>query len=164
MIAVTLTSLAGLYMVWVREGSSVGDLSQHLAISLNAVILTTSAVLAWRAARAREFSVHRRWALRAYLAANGVFFFRLGLFLWLVINQGPVGFDPRTFSGPFLTTLAFAVYVVVPQALLQIYFSAQERDGVWAPRLAAYGLFMLAVLTGAGIGSVSMILWLPAMR
>ena len=79
-------------------------------------------------------------------------------------QPGPVGFNPKTFSGPFLTTLAFAVYVVVPQAFLQLYFSAQERDGVRAPRLAAYGLFVMAALTGAGIASVSMILWLPAIR
>ena len=161
-IAVSLTSLAGLYMVWVR--GSVGDLSQHIAISLNGVILTTSAVLAWRAARARDFALHRRWALRAYLAANGVFFFRLALFLWLVVNQEPVGFDPKTFSGPFLTTLAFAVYVVVPQALLQLYFSAQLCNGVWWPRLVACGLFTLTLLTGAGIASVTMIRWVPAMR
>ncbi len=161
-IAVSLTSLAGLYMVWVR--GSVGDLSQHIAISLNAVILTTSAVLAWRAARAGEFAVHRRWALRAYLAANGVFFFRLGLFLWLIINRGPVGFNPKTFSGPFLTTLAFAVYVVVPLAVLELCFRAQDGPGVWRPRLVAAGVFVLALLTGAGIASVSLILWVPAMR
>ena len=161
-IAVSLTSLAGLYMVWVR--GSVGDLAQHIAISLNAVILTTCAVLAWRAARAREFSVHRRWALRAYLAANGVFFFRLGLFLWLVINRGPVGFDARTFTGPFLTVLAFAVYVVVPQAVLHLYFGAQLSVERWRPRLMACGLFALALLTCAGVASVSLILWLPAMR
>jgi len=161
-VAVSLTSIAGLYMVWVR--GSVGDLGQHIAISLNAIILTASAVLAWRAARARKFSVHRQWALRAYLAANGVFFFRLGLFLWLVINRGPVGFNPKTFSGPFLTALAFAVYVAVPQALVQLYFSVQHREGVWGPRLLASGIFVLALLTGAGIASVSMILWLPAMR
>ncbi len=56
------------------------------------------------------------------------------------------------------------MYVVVPQALLQIYFSAQQREGVWAPRLVACGVFILAVLTDAGIVSVSMLLWLPAMR
>jgi len=54
--------------------------------------------------------------------------------------------------------------VVVPQALLQIYFSAEKREGVWAPRLVAYGLFVSAVVTGAGVASVSMMLWLPAMR
>lgn len=161
-IAVTLTSLAGLYMVWFR--GSVGDHSQHIAISLNAVILTACAVLAWRAARARDFGTHRRWALRAYLAANGVFFFRLGLFLWLVINQGPVGFDPKTFTGPFLTTLAFAVYVVVPLSVLQLYLRAQRSTGRWLPRVTAGVLFALALLSVGGIGAVSMILWLPAMR
>lgn len=160
-LAVSLTSLAGLYMVWVR--GSVGDVSQHVAISLNAVILTSCAVLAWRAARARDFTTHRQWALRAYLAANGVFFFRLGLFLWLVINQGPVGFDSKTFTGPFLTTLAFAVYVVVPLSVLQLYFVAQRSKGVLMPRLAATGLFALALFTAAGIASVTLLLWVPSM-
>ncbi len=54
--------------------------------------------------------------------------------------------------------------VVVPPALLQLYFYAQERGGVWAPRLVAYGLFTLALLTDAVIASVSMIRWRPAMR
>ncbi len=160
-LAVSLTSLAGLYMVWMR--GSVGDASQHVAISLNAVILTSCAILAWRAARARDFTTHRQWALRAYLAANGVFFFRLGLFLWLVINQGPVGFDSKTFTGPFLTTLAFAVYVVVPLSVLQLYFVAQRSKGAWMPRLTAAGLFTLALFSAAGIAAVSMILWIPAM-
>lgn len=161
-IAVSLTSLAGLYMVWWR--GSAGDTWQHVAISLNAVILTTCALLAWRMARVRDFATHRQWALRAYLAANGVFFFRLGVFLWIVINQGPVGFDPETFRGPFLTTLAFAVYVIVPLSILQLYFVAQRSSGVWLPRFTALGLFTLALLSAGGIGSVSMILWLPAMR
>jgi Predicted membrane protein (DUF2306) len=161
-IAVTLTSLAGLYMVWARGSSE--RLSQHIAISLNALILTVSALLAWRAARARDFASHRRWALRAYLAANGVFFFRLGVFLWLVVNQGPVGFDPKTFTGPFLTALAFGVYVVVPLSVLQLYFSAQASKERWLPRLMAGTLFALALLTAAGVASVTMILWVPAIR
>jgi uncharacterized membrane protein len=160
--AVSLTSLAGLYMVWVR--GSVGDMSQHIAISLNAIILITCAILALRAARARRFAAHREWALRAYLAANGVFFFRLGLFLWLVVNQGPAGFDEKTFSGPFLTTLAFAVYVVVPLSVLQLYFAAQRSRTRWLPRVTAAGLFTLALLSAAGIASASMIIWVPRMR
>ena len=36
---------------------------------------------------------------------NGVWFFWLGLLLWLMIHQQPVGFDPKTFTGPFLTFL-----------------------------------------------------------
>jgi hypothetical protein len=148
-------------MVWGR--GAVGDMSQHIAISLNAVILITCALLAWRAARARHFAVHRQWALRAYLAANGVFFFRLGLFLWLVVNQGPAGFDPDTFSGPFLTTLAFAVYVVVPLSVLQVYFAAQRSNTTLLPRVTAAGLFAVAVLSAAGIAAASVIVWVPRM-
>jgi uncharacterized membrane protein len=161
-VAVCLTSLAGLYMIWWRGGT--GDLSQHIAISLNAVILVTCAVLAWHRARTREFAAHRQWALRAYLAANGVFFFRLGLFLWLVINRGPVGFDSKTFSGPFLTILAFAVYVFVPLGVLQLYFIAQRSRSVAVQRSMSVGLFALALLTAAGIACVSLLLWIPMMR
>ncbi len=160
-MAVSLTSLAGLFMVWGR--GTVGNVPQHLAISLNAVILISCAVLAWRTARAKDFAAHRRWALRAYVAANGVFFFRTALFLWLVVNQGPVGFDPTTFTGPFLTALAFGVYVAVPTVVLQLYFVAERHRSAWAPRVAAVALVLLAALTAGGIASVSMILWIPAM-
>lgn len=162
MLSVLLSSVMGLYLVWERGAAQ--RLSQHIAISLNAIIIVVCAVLAWRAARTRDFTAHRRWALRTYLAANGVFFFRLGVFLWLMIHQRPVGFDAKTFTGPFLTTLAFAVYVFVPLAVLQGYFAAQADRGVLAPRVMAVVLFGLALLSAGGIVSVTLILWLPAMQ
>lgn len=162
MVSVILSSVAGLYLVWERGASQ--RLSQHIAISLNALIIVLCAVLAWRAARARDFAAHRRWALRTYLAASGVFFFRLGVFLWLMIHQRPVGFDAKTFTGPFLTALAFAVYVFVPLTVLQGYFFAQAQRGVWGPRVMSLVLFGLALISAGGIASVTMILWWPAIR
>lgn len=162
MTSVMLTSLAGLFLVWTR--GAAGDLLQHIAISLNAVIIITCAAFAWRAARARDFTAHRQWALRTFLAAGGVFYFRLGVFLWLVVNQGPVGFDPKTFSGPFLTTLAFAVYVVVPLAVLQGYLVAQRAVSAWSPRVMTALLALLTLVSAGGIASVTLILWWPAMR
>ncbi|MCC6245819.1 MAG: DUF2306 domain-containing protein [Gemmatimonadaceae bacterium] len=162
MLSVILSSLAGLYLVWERGAAQ--RLSQHIAISLNAGIIIVCAVLAWRAARARDISAHRQWALRTVLAANGVFFFRLGVFLWLMIHQRPVGFDAKTFTGPFLTALAFAVYVFVPLTVLQGYFAAQAQRGVWGPRAMAAALFGLALISMGGIVSVTMILWWPAVR
>jgi hypothetical protein len=41
-----------------------------------------------------------------------VWFFRLGLTLWLLVHQAPVGFDPKTFSGPFLIVLTLAQSLV----------------------------------------------------
>jgi uncharacterized membrane protein len=162
MLSVILSSVAGLYLVWSR--GAPGRMSQHIAISLNALIIIVCAVFAWRAARARDFAAHRQWALRTFLAAGGVFFFRLGVFLWLVINQGPVGFDPKTFSGPFLTALAFGVYVFVPLTVLQGYFAAQRAEGVWGPRVMAGLLALITLATAGGIACVTLILWWPAIR
>jgi uncharacterized membrane protein len=104
MVNAIAISLGGLYMVWTR--GTVGGLSQHLSISLNAVLLIVCAAMAWRHALACQFGAHRRWALRLFLVASGVWFFRVGLMLWLLIHRRPVGFDPHTFQGPFLTFLA----------------------------------------------------------
>ena len=93
-----------------------------------------------------------------------MFFFRLEVFLWLMIHQRPVGFDAKTFAGPFLTALAFAVYVFVPLTVLQGYFVAQEQQRVWWPRLMSVTPLALAALCASGIASVTMILWLPALR
>src|SRR5882672_1572379 len=65
MVTAFSISLAGLYMMW-RRGT-VGDLSQHLGQSLNAVLIMLCAVVALRYALARDFKTHRRWALRLYL-------------------------------------------------------------------------------------------------
>lgn len=162
MVSVILSSFAGLFLVWDRGAAA--RLSQHIAISLNAVIIIGCALLAWRSVRVRDYAAHRRWALRTFLAASGVFFFRLGVFLWLMIHQRPVGFDAKTFAGPFLTVLAFAVYVFVPLTVLQGYFVAQEQQRLWWPRLMSATLFTLAALCAGGIASVTMILWLPALR
>ncbi len=88
-------SAAGLYIVWFR--GSIGDLGQHLGISLNAVLILVCASFALRHAIARNIAVHRRWALRLFLVVSGVWFFRIGLMAWLIVNHGPVGFDMKTF-------------------------------------------------------------------
>ncbi|MFZ0284128.1 MAG: DUF2306 domain-containing protein [Terriglobales bacterium] len=153
-------SIAGLYMMWVR--GSVGSLSQHLGQSLNAVLIMLCAVMALRYALARDFKTHRRWALRLYLVVSASLFIRAGLFLSLFLNHGPFGFDPTTFSGPFLTFLSFAQYLL-PLAVLEIYFRAQARPG--APRFAtAAGIFVLTVAMAAGIFAVSMGAWLPRVK
>lgn len=157
-LSAMLASIGGLVIVWTRGG--VGDLSQHLAISLNAVLIVGFAGLAWRDARARRLDAHRRWALRLFLAVSGVWFFRIGLMLWIVANRGPVGFDPESFTGPFLTILAFAQYLL-PLAVLELYFRVQARR---APRGQIAMAAVLAVLTlamGAGIAAAAAFMWLP---
>jgi len=154
-------SLAGLYMTWVR--GSVGDLSQHLGSSLMAVLIMACATMALRYAMARDFRTHRRWALRLYLVVSASLFIRAGLFLSFLLNRGPFGFDPSTFSGPFLTFLAFAQYLV-PLGVLEIYLRAKERGGAARRMAVAAGLSALTVALSVGIFAVTLVAWLPSIR
>ncbi|QXP44925.1 hypothetical protein FM038_25960 [Shewanella eurypsychrophilus] len=67
------------------------------------------------------------WAIRLFIVMGGVWFFRIGLMLWLMIHQAPVGFDPKTFEGPFLSFLGFAQYLI-PLAVAQLYFAASDSN------------------------------------
>ncbi len=159
LLLAAIMSGGGLVMLWIR-GGVVGDLSQHLAISLNALLILAFAGIAWRHARARRLDRHRRWALRLFLAVNGVWFFRVGLMFWIVANQGPAGFDPKTFSGPFLTFMAFAQFAL-PLAVLELYFRAQERGDPRGQLAMAAGIGVLTLPMTVGIGAAALIMWLP---
>jgi hypothetical protein len=156
--SVLLMSVGGLVMVWTR--GTVGDLSQHIAISINALLIIAFAGMALRHALARRIDAHRRWALRLFLVVAGVWFFRIGLMAWIVVNQGPVGFDPKTFAGPFLTFLAFAQYVL-PLAVLELYLRAQAGRGSLQRIAVAACLFVLTLVTAGGVAAASMLMWLP---
>lgn len=155
---VTVMSVGGFWMVWAR--GTVGDLSQYVAISVNALLIVGFAGMALREALARRFVVHRRWALRLFIVVGGVWFFRLALTLWIVVNQGPVGFDPESFTGPALTVIAFGQYLL-PLAVLELYFRAQSSRYALASVAMAAGLGVLTLATAAGIATASMLLWLP---
>jgi uncharacterized membrane protein len=154
-------SLAGLYMMWIR--GSVGDLAQHLGASLMAVLIMFCAVMALRYAMARNFKTHRRWALRLYLVVSASLFIRAGLFLSLLLNHAPFGFDPTTFTGPFLTFITFAQYLV-PLTVLELYFWTQDRGGAPGRFAMATGLVVLTLGLAAGIFSVSMAVWVPSLK
>lgn len=162
MIAALILSVSGMVMIWVR--GTVGDLSQHLGTTFNGVLIFVCVVMAWRYALARRFDLHRRWALRLFLVVSGVWFFRVGLMFWIVLNQGPVGFDSKTFTGPFLTFLAFA-QCLIPLAILELYFWAQRKFTSMALRYFATASLVLASLfTLVGVGAATAIMWLPRLH
>jgi hypothetical protein len=147
--AAFLASASALYLMLVR-GGALGSASQHWAIELNALVIMLCAAMALRYALAREFASHRRWALRLFLAVSGSWFFRVGLFFWVIINQGPVGFDGKTFTGPFLTFLSYAQYLL-PLAVLELYLRTKERAGPVGRYAMAGTLLVLTVATAIGI-------------
>lgn len=155
-------ALGGLWLVWVR-GGVVGDVGQHLAISINALLILGCGAKAWQAARSRRLTDHRRWALRLFVAASGVWFFRVGLMAWLALHRKPVGFDASTFQGPFLTLLALGAYVLLPLASLQMYFHAKDRGGPGIQLAAAVLMAGMTLVLCVGAVAATLGMWWPRM-
>lgn len=156
-----LMSVGGLWYAATR--AQVGDTAQHLGITINGVLILAFAAIAWRQAWMRRIDAHRRWALRLFLVVSGVWFFRIALTLWIAVNRGPVGFDPETFTGPFLSFLGFAQYLV-PLAVLELYFAAQRSRRAAVKFAMAGGLALATLATLAGTATAAMMLWLPRLN
>lgn len=159
-LAVVATSIAALYMIWVRGAG--GDVVQHVGGSLDAVLILIFAVLAVRHAIARDLRAHRRWALRLFMAVSASYFFRVGLMLWVMVNDGPVGFDLESFTGPVLSFLAFA-NSIVPLLILEIYLRTKERADAGGRLVMATALGVLTIGMGVGISAAARFMWLPHM-
>jgi hypothetical protein len=156
-----LASVAGLYLVWIRGGTT-GGLAGHLGITLDAILILAFAAVAVRYAMLGKFSIHGRWALRLFLVVNAVWFFRIGFMFWLFIHQAPVGFDPQTFTGPFLNVMAFA-QTLLPLAILELYLRARDSASVAAKLAMAGGLLVATAGMAIGIFAATMGMWLPLM-
>jgi hypothetical protein len=155
-----LVSVGGLIMIWTRGG--VGDEIQRISISIQAIYIIAFALLAIRYGRLRQFDKHRKWALRLFMVVSGVWFFRVGLMFWLLINGGPVGFDPKTFTGPFLTGLSTFTYAIpLSLIVLEMYFYAQKNQGKAFTIITSAIIFVFTIIMGIGIFAATMGMWIP---
>jgi tetratricopeptide (TPR) repeat protein len=162
LLAAFTQGISGLYLV--SSGRKVvGDLSQHVGLWMSAALMILCAAMALRYALTRDFKTHRKWALRLFLVASGSWFFRVGLFLSLLIFKGPFGFDPNTFTGPFLTFLTFGEFLL-PLAVLELYLYAREHPGAMRRVATAVILVVLALGIGAGSFAFTMAMSLPALK
>lgn len=152
-------SIGALYLVLAR---GTADLSGLMANILNALLIMGFAVMALRHAIKREIDIHRRWALRLFMVVGGVWFFRIMMSLWLTVNKGPLWIDVATFTGPPVTFMNFACYLL-PLVLLEIYMWVQDKGNDRAKMGTALGLFVLIGAMGIGIMTTALIFWLPLM-
>jgi len=143
-------ALSGLYLIWVR-GSSPTFLGA-MATSLNGVLIIACVSLAWRAAVIGRVGAHRRWALRAWIVANGQWFFRVGVFAVAVLD--------RRLIEPFFVAWGFGC-TLAPLAVLELYLWVRDRGAPGERLLMASGLVALTALTGLGIVGVYLAMWRP---
>src|SRR5581483_8927487 len=153
-------SSAGMYMTWFR--SNVGSVGQHIGSTLDAVLIWYCGAMALRYALARDFRLHRRWAMRFFLVVSASLFIRIMLFVTLIALSSTVGVDPMSLSGSLLTSMTFAQYLV-PLAILELYLRAQDRPTPPRKMAIAGVLFVSTLVMIAGIFAV-MAIWVPQVK
>jgi hypothetical protein len=150
-------ALSGFWLTLVR-GTSLSDVSSA-AIVIDGLLILIFGALAWRHAVKRRFDQHRVWAMRTFMAVSGVWFLRIGIMGWVLVNQGPVGMS-GTLSGPADIVLVFGSYLI-PLGLLELYFRA-GRSAHAAPKLLTAALVLFAAaFTAIGVFGTIALMWGP---
>ena len=73
--------------------------------------------------------------------------------------RAPVGFDPKTFTGPFLVALSFAQFML-PLAVLELTLRAQAPGAGDRLRWIATALMAaLTLVTALGITGATALMW-----
>jgi hypothetical protein len=155
MLAAAGGAVTGLWMTLARGiGVSGSNKLGVIAISLNAVLVLAFAAVAWRFARRREIAAHRRWALRLFMVANGVWWLRILLYGWYPLTRGAGVTD--NLDGPMNIVFDFASYLA-PLAMLEFYLRARDGAGEAARTVAAAAIFFSTGYMWVGILAHSMV-------
>ncbi len=150
-------ALSGFWLTLVR-GTSLSAVSSAAIVGDGLLILIFGG-LAWRHAIKRRFDQHRVWAMRTFMAVSGVWFLRVGIMGWVLVNRGPVGMSD-SLSGPADIVLVFGSYLI-PLGLLELYFRA-GRSTHAAPKFLTAALVVLAAaFTSIGVFGTIALMWGP---
>lgn len=152
-------ALSGIWLAVVR-GTYLSTISA-VAILINGLLILVFGALAWRHAVKRRFETHRRWAMRTFMVVSGVWFLRVGLMGWVVVNKGPVGMTDNM-SGPADVVLTFGSYLI-PLALLEIYFAASRTRNPAVKTAVALLLVAATAYTAIGVFGAIAFMWAPYM-
>ena len=156
LVAAIGAALGGIWMIWVRQ-ATLGTANSY-GTTGNALLILAFSSLAWRAALQHDFARHRRWAMRTFIVANGVWFLRVGA---IGVGAAAMGLGLEIDQDAFFNVMLFACYLV-PLAILELYFLAQT--GGAAARIAmAVGLSLATLLMSVGIGGAWFALFAPAL-
>lgn len=155
-VALLVTVPAGAYLLIARD---IGELTLKLGFGLQMVLILIFGLLAIREAMARRFVTHMRWAMRLFLAASAVWFFRVLIMVWFVTTGG-IGIDTDTGKGWFLDIMAIGQFL--PLIFLELYYLSQRSS-----RIAQYTmsgtLFVATLLLAIGVTLAFVFMWLPYM-
>ncbi|QPG06874.1 DUF2306 domain-containing protein [Salinimonas marina] len=152
-------SMASQYLLWTR--GTVGSLSMHLMTSFSGIVVVVSAIMAVKAARNKRIAIHQVWAVRLFLAANSVLFFRILLFGWLMIF-GQAGIDFSTFSGPAVVAISIGSYLL-PLLMFEWYRYGLTAQSGFATVTITMAMGLAVICFSIGTFGVVVGNWYPAL-
>lgn len=158
LLVALLISLAGLYLVLSR--GVVGGTYMAMGNIINASLIITCAIMTWRTVMAGRIHAHQQWAIRTYLMVSGVWFFRIGFGLWILVNGGTAPGHTSSFDGPFDIFLALG-HSLVPLLFVELYFWVKKAHKPALSYGYAAGLALLTAGMAGGIFMAHMIFWQP---
>lgn len=155
-----LGAFTGMYLSWVA-GLRLSDIGA-MGVSFNGMLIPIFIALAWYTAVTKRFAAHQRLAIHSFILVNGVWFFRLYLMGWFVLNQGPNG-NTKHIDGPADIAISFLCYLL-PMVIAELVFYAKRTKHVgvkWGVScIALVGLLVTVV----GVGSAGLMMWLPRIQ
>lgn len=151
-------SIAGMYLMIVR--GTVGNLLMHSLTMFGGGMVILSSIFAVLAARGRNINSHQIWAIRLYLAANGVLFFRLMIFAWF-LTFGSLGIDTTTFTGPTVLAVSVCSYVM-PLLIAELVRYAGKTSNKMITIATAALMMLISIVFLVGLFGVVLANWYPA--
>lgn len=108
-IYITAAFLAGIGgLIYIVFKGTVGGGVMNVGFSIYGILMLITSFQAFRYARARDFSLHRQWALRLYSLAIASWLYRMYYGFWLLLIG--YGHNPH-FTGPFDMIMSFFFYL-----------------------------------------------------
>lgn len=119
--AAMLTGILGLVYIALR--GTIGGLPMNAGFALYGLLLCGAAAMTLRAARARRFEAHRRWALRLFVLAMGSWLYRVHYGVWYAATGGLASNEAFTGAFDLVQNIAFYLPYLL---LLELLFVAER--------------------------------------
>nr|WP_136252511.1 DUF2306 domain-containing protein [Ningiella ruwaisensis] len=152
-------SIAGMYLILVR--GTVGDLFLHSMTFFSGLVVLSSSFFAIKAIRGKDIKRHQTWAIRLFLAANGVLFFRLFIFGWFLLF-GPLGVNTSDFTGPTVYAVSICSYVL-PLLIFEWYRYAIRNNSRKSKVSLGLVLSLISLIFLTGLIGITMGNWYPSL-
>lgn len=155
MIFVLFGAIGGVYLTWSRPRPSFGSIYQDIAITIEALLIVVFVFLAYKYARKLKIKEHRRWALRLFITASGVWFIRIGYKAWYFI-ESLLGFKINNFFDYW----SFGSFLI-PLLVLELYLIVKDQKNKTNHLKMSALLFVVTVIMSIGIIIAIKEMWIP---